>query len=1181
VVLAVMALLALLISCGGKRSGAPGTVSPETANGPEAPAGLADGPDLANGPEAPAGLADGPDLVMLKDASGAPTGVKVYWWRNDDNDVIGYYLYRDTEPITEPDPTLRVNGGAVIPQPDEGVPAVLFDDLFGAQVGVTYYYRVSAVDFNLDESVLSIQRSITISAFFIESFTPVRGPVGARVTINGEYFGEYNDQTDAVYFTGVKNDKGPSALYVDDIQADILSWENVRIQAYVPLGTTVGTITIVSDSVPQEIDGDFECTSPYILSVSPDPATPNWEINFYGANFGPPDGMNKLVINDAAYGGLFSSWSDDHVVATLPVDTPMGLTKLELLIGSELTNPYYCDILPGNTPIIQKVSPGYGVPDSTGVEIVGMNFGDVPDNVTVWFNGIEVPGLSLDYVSDTVLNLIIPVGAARIGEVYVEVDDGMSTEGSNYYLYHTLPGTVQSFDDGIVAGRIMGEYSDIAIGPNGSGYVVFTQSNETGGSSALYLAYDDGSGLVIDELVSTNKECRFPRVAVDNSGVVHFAYQTYGFDGAVRYGAWDGGVTNDELVYMEGSMFTPGAYLDMLIFDDGAGGIDRLLVWLLVWSNELEEVMCGHKLDGANFWTTDVVYTADVGYSELAGYYCSIDLTEFVPPPPAPPPARIPSQVGGSYTAGISFGLYTENGGPHHEVLFAYSDDLDNWNYEVVDASSESVTETVMRWHHTAVEPFVLWSTDSAINWSYFDNGWSSMEITSAGDHYGAALDLYIDESTNDQYMISNEGQDAIFLAYFYSSIGEWDSYSEPFPDGRRIEHVGRGGAVLDYANDIAAISVFDPDMRDAVLVALGQELMWFDIADGYATPGYDLSNRAVVCDSNGAPYVVFGDIDPVTGERTLWMARFYNGAPPPPYGGWEYDLIDSAASGTLGHATMAIDEFNDFHIAYLKGENVMYVKGVFGGFGTAQSVFTGGAVTTAPRIALGPSSALDINIVAPEAGSPWRLWLIESNNGMASHSQALVMSCDSAITQYDMAVRHDGDVVVAAYLDSPDNQLTVWEERSGLRQGFVGTSGMNAGVTITLDEVMHYCVTLADLEDTGAGYMLHWNGLADDYVLEEFTTGANTSLTMSQWRTETGPFVSYLNQYFDGSDWWTDCRAHIGGSDWWLSEYFDEQKIPVLHTTDPFSFQQGVFVYFVDAEAYHNLWIVVGPSIG
>ena len=181
------------------------------------------------------------------------------------------------------------------------------------------------------------------------------------------------------------------------------------------------------------------------------------------------------------------------------------------------------------------------------------------------------------------------------------------------------------------------------------------------------------------------------------------------------------------------------------------------------------------------------------------------------------------------------------------------------------------------------------------------------------------------------------------------------------------------------------------------------------------------------------------------------------------------------------------------------------------------------------------------------------------------------------------MAVRHDGDVVVAAYLDSPDNQLTVWEERSGLRQGFVGTGGMNAGVALSLDEDMRYCVTLTDVEDTGSGFLLRWNGQLGDYALMQFATDAEGSMTMSQWRTEYGPFISYLWQNTQvGQGWTTDCLAYIEGIGSDLSVYSfydDEQVVPVRHSCDPFAPDGGVFAYFPDLAEYHNLWAVAGPG--
>jgi hypothetical protein len=137
----------------------------------------------------------------------------------------------------------------------------------------------------------------------------------------------------------------------------------------------------------------------------------------------------------------------------------------------------------------------------------------------------------------------------------------------------------------------------------------------------------------------------------------------------------------------------------------------------------------------------------------------------------------------------------------------------------------------------------------------------------------------------------------------------------------------------------------------------------------------------------------------------------------------------------------------------------------------------------------------------------------------------------------------------------------------------------MNAGVSLTLDEDMRYCITLADLEDTGAGYLLHWDDQITDYVLEQFILDANASITMSQWRTERGPAISHLDEFYTGSEWCTSCGAFIDGSNWDVYEFIDELKVPVRHSLDPFEAGMSIFAYFPDADAYDNLWLVAGPS--
>lgn len=323
VILLALTAIAVLPSCGG---------------GSQRPA-------ILPNPEGGGSNPDNSGLAILRDASGAPTGVRVYIWRDNTADTSGYYLYRDTQPITSADPALRVNSGNLIPQPPPAQQSIVFDDLFPARSGVTYYYRAATVDIDAEESELSFERNITIAPFSISNFSPSQARAGQYVYIYGNFFGEYDAGADSVYFSGVKNDKGPSALIPAFVQADVIVWENTRIIARVPIGSTVGPIRVVCNNVPLETATNFTCLSPYILSVSPDPATAGQSFDIYGANFGEPSGLNMLLVDGVAYPGIFRAWSPDHVICQLPSDLMEGLSRIELLIGTEVTNYYYCDIL--------------------------------------------------------------------------------------------------------------------------------------------------------------------------------------------------------------------------------------------------------------------------------------------------------------------------------------------------------------------------------------------------------------------------------------------------------------------------------------------------------------------------------------------------------------------------------------------------------------------------------------------------------------------------------------------------------------------------------------------------------------------------------------------------------------------------------------------------------------------
>jgi len=1166
------------VSCGGGKKGLP---LPE-ANWQD---------DAAPGPGVDAGL----DLVMLRDASGAPSGVKLYWWRVNVPNVEGYYIYRDTQHITEADPDLRVNGGNLVPQPPEDETAIVFSDAFPARVGVTYYYRVSAVDIDGDESPLSWERSITIENFYIEGFSPIQARVGQTVTITGRHFSEYNEATDAVFFTGVKNNKGPSALQVSQVQATVLTWDDSRIRVSVPIGATVGRITVQSNDTQQQTSGDFQCLSPYILSFDPDPVNAGSNLDFYGANFGTPDATNLLLVDDSAYGGVFREWADDHVRATVPTDITTGLHKFELLIDGEVTNHCWIDVISTTIPQIDKVTPNYVVRDSgSEIAVIGSGFGESASSVDVVINGVTVTSADFTSFSNTEIRFNLPAGVTLVGEAYVILHSSIDVY-SNSYIYHTIPGGQESLPEGVAAGFDMGKYSDAAYDYSSSTpYVIYTDNTEHNQAGVLFLAtWDSDLEEWVSETLTTANwgDVRWPRLAVDSTGKVHYAYQLFTWMTEVRYGVWDptSGVISDERVYQASSQDTPGDYLDMYLYDDGLGNVDVVLAW----SMNQAYVQCGYKLSGDSSWTVNTVYTADGAYGEVVGFYCSLDITTLpigAPPPHGPSSlgeARGTSAIGGgSFIAGVVFGLYSADYTPNYEVRLCYSFDLDTWSMdtEVVDTSSDPITETVLRWQPGTAIPNILWCTDNEVRWARNEDGYARGTVTDGDGPYGAALELLVDPSGN-AAALGHNGEYEFFVASASAPEYTWSLEFFDNPDYREPRHAGRGSAtfVLDSEGGLlgAMFSLYDGDMRDIAVVVAANDLssweaIWTDVADGFATPGYLLSNQAVVIGEDGRPCVVFSDVDPQSGVRSLWFGRFVGETP---VGGfshlprcqWEYFKLDSVFSGTLGRATMSLDANGDYHIAYQRNSQIVYLYGnPAEGFGSPNVLETFSAIPTAgPQIALGTDSTQDVFIATQRPDGESQVVLLSSDDNMATHTLDVIFANSATISQYDLAVRYDnGGAVIAAYLEGQVNAAFVYDVSMGSSLGFAETAGMNRGLTLTLDDDQHYCVTVADVTDTEGGFLLEWDTDTGDYALNMFTDAAAESMTMSQCRVEYGPVMTYVDGGYDtgGDYYWKDLYVSLlddaGRSEAWVSSYSDDASISVYHSVDAYEPWLNVYAW-------------------
>ncbi|OGK09785.1 MAG: hypothetical protein A2Y63_05460 [Candidatus Riflebacteria bacterium RBG_13_59_9] len=347
-------------------------------------------------------------LGSAKSASGLPTGVVVTWQRVTDPLAVGYYLYRHTAPFDVANPALRTNGGTMIDQPASGGTVTFYDEFY-PQVGQTFYYRLSVVDIYSEESDLSNQLSITISAQEVTGLDPASGYYGDSLTISGAHFGISDPAVDHVYFR-------TDAL--ERIEAEVVSWNDTEIECTVPTGAITAPVQVEIAGTVAQSDEDFIILNPFLISVSPTHAAYGEQIRLQGDNLtddpGPGDGVFVPGDHFLSYDSeLILSWADDEIRMRVPA-TIASDGEIRARVNSEETNGVSFSV----RPAITSVAPRRLVPGSmTEVQVVGLNFGDGDDG------SVSIVDLSPED----------PVEAIEIPRMY------FTSPWSNYKLIFRVP----------------------------------------------------------------------------------------------------------------------------------------------------------------------------------------------------------------------------------------------------------------------------------------------------------------------------------------------------------------------------------------------------------------------------------------------------------------------------------------------------------------------------------------------------------------------------------------------------------------------------------------------------------------------------------------------------------------------------------------------------------------------
>jgi hypothetical protein len=246
----------------------------------------------------------------------------------------------------------------------------------------------------------------------ISSLSPISGPSGTQVTINGSNFG---------------SSQGSSTVTFGTNTAPIVSWSDTAISAQVPslapfgfLQVTVTTSLESSNSEPFEVTGSLP--SPSISSLSPALGSPGTPVIIAGSNFGATQGQSVTFNGISA---TISAWTSTSISAYVPAGATTGnvvvtTSEYQASNGVSFTVPLIVTGLNTNS-----------APVGVAVSITGTGFGASQGTSAVSFNGTAA---TVTNWSATGITATVPLGATT-GNLVVTV----SGASSNGIAFTVLP----------------------------------------------------------------------------------------------------------------------------------------------------------------------------------------------------------------------------------------------------------------------------------------------------------------------------------------------------------------------------------------------------------------------------------------------------------------------------------------------------------------------------------------------------------------------------------------------------------------------------------------------------------------------------------------------------------------------------------------------------------------------
>jgi len=192
----------------------------------------------------------------------------------------------------------------------------------------------------------------------ISNISPVSGPIGAVVTINGTNFGPtVGTRVSGVTFNGVS--------------ARTTSWSDTQIILPVPVGATTGNVVVSVGGVPSNGVLFTVTAAPVITTVNPTGGPVGTSVTISGSNFGSSQGTSTLTFNGTA--ATPTSWSSTSIVAPVPAGATTG--NVVVSVGAVASNGVAFTVTAGSGSIklIQHASKDAGITNSSTLAFPSSN----------------------------------------------------------------------------------------------------------------------------------------------------------------------------------------------------------------------------------------------------------------------------------------------------------------------------------------------------------------------------------------------------------------------------------------------------------------------------------------------------------------------------------------------------------------------------------------------------------------------------------------------------------------------------------------------------------------------------------------------------------------------------------------------------------------------------------------